>query len=74
MPDPKPEVTESVFDPQPLPDETPDDDEHERTEEHVGASPLPPRLLSPHERSQEEPAGYPGRRHPEDHELQVPRP
>ena len=74
MPEPEPEASESIVDPEPLADEAAGHDKGERAEEHEHAAALPWRLRAAHERREEEPARDPCGGDPEDGELEMPGP
>src|SRR5690606_37132705 len=76
VPEPEPggAVTEVLEDAEPLSDERADDDDEERSEEHVDAEALPFRLATADRRSDVESGREPGRRNPKNSELHVPGP
>ena len=72
MPEPEPELPQFVVNAKGLACQAAGDDHHQRPEECVDAGPLVFRFLATDPRRQEKAAAHPGRRDPEDGELEVP--
>src|SRR5450755_4648411 len=70
--EPEPELPQLVVDAEGLAYQAADDDQHQRPEEYVDAGPLVSGLFATDPRRQEKAAAHPGRRDPEDGELEVP--
>src|SRR4029453_9609225 len=74
VPEPEPEASESIVDPEPLADEAAGHDHGERAEEDEHAAALSWRLRAADERCEEEAARDPCGGDPEDGELEMPGP
>src|SRR5262249_46828773 len=74
MAEPEPELSELVVDPEELTGEAAEDDHRQRSEKGEHSGLLSSRLAPSDQRSEEQSSRDPGRRDPEDRELEMPGP